>query len=163
LVVRLAEAERTGDALDLACGLGRHTLWLAGHGWRVTAVDYSKVALEILRERADGLPLRIVRADLETAGLPLRPECYDLICDCNFLWRPLFPEICRALRPGGLFVGVFPLAGQAGNRTPSNPDYLIQPGELERVFDGWGIVHSGEGRSSASGRARAEIAARRPA
>jgi SAM-dependent methyltransferase len=160
--MRFAAAERAGDALDLACGLGRHAVSLALRGWRVSGIDYSRVALEILHERAVGLPVALVRADLETAGLPFHSECFDLICDCNFLWRPLFPELRRALRPGGLFIGFFPMAGQPGIRTPSNPDYLIEPGELDWIFEGWEIVHASEGQAKASGRRRAEIAARKP-
>jgi SAM-dependent methyltransferase len=139
-----------GDALDLGCGTGRHTRALAAGGWRVTAVDSSQVALE----RLAGVNARIIKADLEAGEWQIEAASYDLICDTCFLYRPLFPHIRDGLRPGGLFVGVFPLDG-------INPEYLIKPGELPGHFAGWDLLFSAE-RSSGSGRMRAEIIARKP-
>src|SRR5215471_19399268 len=67
LVVRTARAAPAGDALDLACGAGRNALWLAEHGWRVTAVDGSAAAIDILRQRAAerGANVEARVADLE--------------------------------------------------------------------------------------------------
>ena len=52
LVVDLVSKLKPGRALDVACGLGRHALWLAGRGWKVTAVDSSRVAIEVQRRRS---------------------------------------------------------------------------------------------------------------
>ena len=144
-----------GDALDVACGTGRHARALSALGWRVTAVDNSAVALELLRRNgADGI--RVVQADLETGDYRIEAERYDLICDACFLHRPLFVQMRAGLRPGGVFAGVFPLEG-------INPAWLMKRGELSGYFAGWEIVHFAERRSGGSGRLRAEIIARRPA
>ena len=52
LLTNFAEQIAPGSVLDLACGTGRHTIWLAEHRWTVTAVDSSRVALDILQQRA---------------------------------------------------------------------------------------------------------------
>jgi hypothetical protein len=137
-------------------------LWLARGGWSVTAIDYSQVALDILRERSVGLEINIVRADIEAPDFHIRPAQYDLICDACFLWRPLFPAMRAGLRSGGTFIGVYPIAGDA--KLPSNPAYLMQPGELFTYFHDWDVFHSFEGRPGGdpSRRLRAEIAARKP-
>jgi SAM-dependent methyltransferase len=141
----------SGTALDVACGTGRHARALAARGWRVTAVDSSLLAVARL-DGADGI--EVVRADLEASEYQIARSAYDLICDTCFLHRPLFPKMAGGVRPGGLFVGVFPLEG-------INPAYRMQPGELPGHFSGWDIVTFAE-RPSASGRLRAEIIARKP-
>src|SRR5579872_6189035 len=89
LVVEAARSLPPGRALDLACGTGRNALWLAQHGWSVTAVDGSPAAIEILRERASGLPVATKVADLEDPGFAIEPASYDLIAICYFLERKL--------------------------------------------------------------------------
>lgn len=61
-----------GQALDLGCGEGRNALWLAGLGWRVTAIDFSEVAVERGRRLADEAGVQVAwRAeDVLTADLP---------------------------------------------------------------------------------------------
>src|SRR5687768_17413870 len=78
-----------GAALDVACGLGRHSVWLAERGWQVVAVDYSSVALVALRVRVSG-NVQIVQADLEAGAFEIAEGLYHLICDSCFLHRPLF-------------------------------------------------------------------------
>src|SRR6476646_1454842 len=65
-LVRETEGLAPGRALDLACGEGRNALWLAARGWQVTAVDFSAVALDRGRERADrdGLTVDWVEGDV---------------------------------------------------------------------------------------------------
>jgi SAM-dependent methyltransferase len=130
LLGEAAAAAVRGEALDLACGTGRHTLWLARERWRVTAVDSSVFAIHSLTERAGGLPVRTIQADLEQDEFRIEADRYNLIVDTCFLHRPLFPAIREALCPGGVFFGIFPLEGL-------NPAYLIQKDELPRYFDGW--------------------------
>ena len=148
--VELAVKSRApGQALDLACGTGRHSLYLAAHGWEVTAVDYSSVALAILSERAaEGLPVHPVLADLEKDEYVIAPNAWDLIVDCCYLQRSLFLAIREGVKKGGLFVGVFPMSG-------INPEYLIKPGEARKVFEGWKLLHYEENE-------RTEILAERP-
>lgn len=149
LVIRAVAGRTPRRALDLACGLGRNALYLAAHGWQVTAVDASSVALDILRERAaEGLAVTTVQADLEAGEFLIEPNSWDLIVDCNYLQRSLFPAIRDGIVSQGVFVGVFPMQG-------INPAYQIHPGEAKAVFAGWTLLHYSEG-------SRTEIIARRP-
>lgn len=126
-----------GRALDLACGTGRNALWLARNGWHVVAIDGSTEAIRILRERAKGIPIDARVADLEHEPLVIDDESFDAIVIIHFLHRPLFDEVRRTLKPGGLFV--------AETRTRGiNPAYCVAPGELARTFADWEIVHSRE-------------------
>jgi SAM-dependent methyltransferase len=65
-----------GRALDLAAGEGRNAIWLARHGWQVTAADFSQVALDKGRRLAGDTPVRWVRADATTWS---EPSAYDLV------------------------------------------------------------------------------------
>ena len=63
-ITQTAQQLKPGRALDLACGTGRHALWLAERGWSVTAVDGSPSAIRILRDQAGELPIEPLLADL---------------------------------------------------------------------------------------------------
>src|SRR5216683_1258485 len=80
-----------GKALDLACGTGRNALWLAEHGWSVTAVDGAATAIEILRQRASERRIDVDNkvADLERGDFLIEPSAYDLIAICYYLQRDL--------------------------------------------------------------------------
>jgi tellurite methyltransferase len=123
-------------ALDIACGEGRNAIFLAKSGFEVDAVDISEKGLERGRRRAEEVGVRVnfLRADLEEYRLQ---EVYDLIIDFNFLLRPLIPAMINSLAPGGMIVMETILnapnleSGHTGN-------FLLQPGELERLFSGYG-------------------------
>ncbi len=126
-----------GRALDLACGEGRNALWLAGRGWRVTAVDFSTAALDKGRERAaeDGLELEWVAADV--TGYAPEPGGYDLvlIAYLHLVPRDLATVLRRAadaLAPGGtLFVVGHDVTNIAdGFGGPQDPDVLYTPEAL---------------------------------
>ncbi len=142
----------SGPALDIACGTGRHALMLASRGQRVTAVDFSSVALDVLEARAHnmGAPVRhgeslhvagrprkggleLIHADLERMTFPER--CYDLILCIQYLQRDLFPQMARALRPNGvLLMETFTRAQPEFAGGPRNPAYLLESGELREAF-----------------------------
>ncbi len=93
-----------GRALDLAAGLGRHTLWLAERAWQVSAVDVSEVAIAKLRQAAGQLNVKINLFAIDAAEYDFEPERFDLIVLFYHLERNLFPKIVSALKPGGLFI-----------------------------------------------------------
>jgi ubiquinone/menaquinone biosynthesis C-methylase UbiE len=66
-----------GDAVDLAAGEGRHALWLAGRGWRVTAVDFSDVGLSRGRSQPGAGEVTWVTADV--TAWATEPESLDLV------------------------------------------------------------------------------------
>ena len=157
-----------GRALDVACGAGRHALALAAQGFRVTAVDASRVGVELLRERARarGLEVDARVADLERGEFEIEPEAFDLVCDFYYLQRDLFPALRAGVRPGGLFVAAIHLVDEDPRARPMNPDFLLAPGELRAEFDGWDILHAREtsGRDTDAGqhtRRSAELIARK--
>ena len=143
LLVRAVETLVPGRALDLACGAGRHAVFLAARGWRVVAVDSSRVGIELTQRRAAarGVEVETHVADLERGEFQIEPEAYDLICDFYYLQRELFPRIRAGLRLGGWLVAAVHLFDDAPDARPSNPDFLLQPGELRRQFPGWNIRH----------------------
>jgi tellurite methyltransferase len=153
IVCELLPLLPAGPALDIACGMGRHSLLLAARGQHVTAVDFSSVALDTLKVRAHGMHvpvqqsksfhpapkrrlhggLELVHADLEHIRLP--ECCYDLILCIQYLQRSLFPQIARALRPNGvLLMETFTRAQLEFMGGPRNPEYLLKTGELREAF-----------------------------
>lgn len=155
-------------ALDLACGAGRHALFLAARGFEVTAVDASPVAVEMVRERARERELTIDArvVNLETGEFVFEPEAYDLVCDFHYLQREIFPRACASVRPGGLFVAAIHMTDEDAAIRPMNPDFLLRPGELRAQFDAWEILHYSEAkpRAKESGRharREAQLIARR--
>lgn len=118
-----------GTVLDVACGGGRHTRWLAARGHAVTAIDRDAAAVADLRAVAE-----IIVADLERAAWPLAGRCFDGIVVTNYLWRPLWPALRASLAPGGaLLVETF-AQGQQFIGRPARPEFLLQPGELLSAF-----------------------------
>jgi SAM-dependent methyltransferase len=93
-----------GVALDLACGLGRHALWLASRHWRVSGVDVSDVAIGKLSQAALGLNVKIDLFVGDAAEYKFEPTRFDLVVLFYHLDRSLFPKMVSALKPGGLLI-----------------------------------------------------------
>jgi SAM-dependent methyltransferase len=161
LLVEVAERLPPGRALDLACGAGRHALYLAGLGWRVTAVDSSRAGIDVVRRRAADLVIEAVRADLEAHEFTIEPDAWDLICDFFYLQRDLFAPIRAGVRPGGVFVGAMHLFDDAPDARPRDPTYLLHAGELRAAFAGWKILYYSEGPQPGHRRRAARIVARK--
>ena len=126
-----------GKALDLACGSGRHALWLWERAWDVTAVD-------LVTEPFPGV--HFIRADLENHEYLVEPDAWDLIV-CWLYWQPdLLPEIARGVRAGG----VVALSGKTTGRFATSLE------NYRRAFEGWTELASGEDEM------RAFFIARRP-
>jgi tellurite methyltransferase len=164
LVTRFSGELKPSRALDLACGPGRNSLYLAEQGWHVTAVDGSALAIEILRERAArrNLAIDIRVSDLEQGPFAIEPGAYELICDCYYLQRSLIPKMQAGVRPGGLVIAIVHLADAD---QPQGTPTRAQPGELRRYFEGWKILHAYEGQSREVCHQRpvAEVVAQKPA
>lgn len=140
VVVECTTALPHGRALDLACGEGRHALWLATRGWQVTGIDYSGVAIDKARRIASQSPrsvrerLRYVQGDV--TNMDLEPG-YDLIL-MIFLHLPrsqrrtLVTRAIEALEPEGTLVI---LGHDSRNLTdgvggPKNAELLYTPDDL---------------------------------
>src|SRR3954466_8152343 len=119
-----------GTVLDLACGSGRHSRFLAVQGFRVCAVDSDQHALQGLHDSAG---ITIVLADLESSPWPFQQSSFDGVVVTNYLHRALFPNIVGALATGGVLIYETFAAGNERFGRPSNPDFLLRPGELLEV------------------------------
>ncbi len=160
LVVQFTRELTPGSALDLACGPGRNALYLAERGWRVTAVDGSSIAIDLLRGNNPSIDARVV--DLEAGDFNPQPEAYDVVLSCYYLLRSLIPAMKSALRPGGLLVAIVHLA-EADQ--PQGTPARAYPGELRAFFQGWSILHYREGEpvERCHRHGVAELVARKPA
>jgi SAM-dependent methyltransferase len=162
LLIETAARLKPGRALDLACGAGRNALWLAERGWEVAAADGAQTAIEILRSRALQLGVKIagVVVDLEIGEFEIQPAHWDLIAICYYLQRNLFDPAKRGVVPGGILISIVHL------NEPGEADgpFRLRPGEHEKYFAGWELLHLREGKAidPAHRRAVSEIVARRP-
>jgi len=120
-----------GAVLDLACGRGRHARHLAALGYAVTAVDRDAGALASL-EGVRGV--HTLCADLEAGPWPLAQRRFAGIVVTHYLHRPLFPRLLEALDAGGVLIYETFARGNEHYGRPSNPDYLLRPGELLEAF-----------------------------
>lgn len=141
-----------GPALDLACGSGRNSRYLAQLGFEVEAIDISDVAVERLELRVAewNLPIHPRVLNLETGNLPRNH--YRVVVNINYLERRIFPAIVEALLPGGLLFFTTFLKGSPPPRGGKiNPAYLLDPGELRRAFSALQILDYREGEGEAPG------------
>ena len=113
--------------LDVACGAGRHARLFAERGLDVVAVD---------REPQQIPGVRFVQADLEGAPWPFGAERYAAIVVTNYLHRPLLARLEAALAEQGLLLYETFMVGNEKYGRPSNPAFLLQPGELLQAFRG---------------------------
>jgi SAM-dependent methyltransferase len=125
-VVRWAPLVASGPVLDVASGAGRHAKFFLERNLPVIAVD----------REAHTIPgARFVRADLEGGSpWPFAAQRFGAIVVTNYLHRPLLPGLAGALAEGGVLIYETFMAGNERFGRPSNPDFLLRPGELLEAF-----------------------------
>ncbi len=127
---------RVGRALDVACGTGRNTHFLADLGFEVDAIDLSDYALSCIREDAS---IQKQEVDLDHYTID---GTYDLIININYLNRRLMPQMSDALKKGGVVIfETFIQAHDEPQKGSMNPDYLLQTNELLRAFAELDIIY----------------------
>lgn len=144
-VVELTHELPPGDAVDLACGEGRNAIWLARLGWRVTAVDFSPVALDRGAELATQADVRVNwrQADVQQEPVPSA----DLVLLAYLHLLPtargqVLQAAAAAVRPGGALV----LVGhdlrnlRDGIGGPQDEDLLWSPGEVRDAAQDAGLL-----------------------
>lgn len=133
---------RPGKALDLACGTGRHSLFLAERGFEVTAVDISEAAIEIARKSAaeKGVNIKWIAADLDSYKIRGK---YDIIISFFYVNKNMAPDIIEALKKGGILIfesHMVPPASSSGSSAPDTHRFRFQPGELRQLFPGLKVL-----------------------
>ena len=123
--------------LDVACGRGRHLRYLRSLGLAAVAVDSDAQALAALRS-LEGVEICV--ADIEGGPWPFAPAGFDGVVVTNYLHRPVFPHLVGALRPGGVLIYETFAAGNERYGRPSNPDFLLEPGELLRRVEPLSVI-----------------------
>lgn len=124
-----------GAVLDVAAGAGRHARWFAGRGHPVVAIDRVQAALDALAAVQGVTP---VRADLEDGSAWPLPETerFAAVVVTNYLNRALLPRLVRCVAPGGVFLYETFARGNETVGRPSNPAFLLEPGELLAAVHG---------------------------
>jgi SAM-dependent methyltransferase len=133
-VVRWAPLIARGPVLDVASGPGRHAKLLAARGLDVVAVDREPHAIP---------GVRFVRADLEDGSpWPFAGQRFGGIVVTNYL------HLAAALDEGGVLIYETFMAGNERFGKPSNPSFLLRPGELLQAFRELTIVAFEQGESA---------------
>lgn len=132
-----------GKALDIACGEGRNSIYLARHGFEVEAIDISEAAINRSREAAGDLRINFIAADLE--GFKIPADTCDLIINFNYLQRSLVPAIKNGLKRGGYLIFETYTLEQKELGHPKNPEFLLGTNELLRLFSDLHIIYYREG------------------
>lgn len=123
-----------GHVLELAMGEGHNAVFFAQHGFSVTGIDISDVAVERALRLAQmaNVTIEAHRMDLCTVNLP--PNAYDVVACFYYLQRDLLPQIVQTLCTGGMVIYETVTEEQAQYSYPTDPAYLLQPNELLKAF-----------------------------
>ena len=132
------------SVLDVACGSGRHVRWFARRGCRVTGVDRDASALRALAGGAE-----LVVADIESAAWPFEGRRFDAVIVTNYLWRELLPTLVASVADEGVLIYETFASGNGTVGKPSNPAFLLRPGELLEAVQGLRIVAFEDGFEAA--------------
>jgi SAM-dependent methyltransferase len=134
-VVRFAPlVPEGGSVLDLACGNGRHTRLFLRRGHRVVAVDRD---ISRVVDLADDPRVEILQVDLEVGeALPVVDRRFEGVVVTNYLHRPLLPGLMAAVAQGGVLIYETYARGNERFGSPTNPEFLLEPGELLELATG---------------------------
>ncbi len=124
-----------GRILDVACGAGRHLALGLSLGFRMVGIDRD---IRTASATFGGHPgLDLIEADLEAGRpWPFPPASFDGVIVTSYLWRPILPDIVAAVAADGVLVYETFGVGNAAFGKPSNPDFLLRPGELLQAVHG---------------------------
>ncbi len=130
IVKEYADLASCGNALDIACGNGRNSLYLAEKGFKVDAVDISTEAMDHLAGKNPNI--NVICQDIDTWIIP--ENLYEMIINIRFLDRRLFPMIHKGLKPGGVLI----IESFSGGKKDK---YCLKQNELLQVFQSFHIIY----------------------
>ena len=137
LVEKYIEHANVGQALDIACGTGRNTHFLALKGFDVDAVDISDIALKEIKKSSS-----IKKIDTDLDKYNIAPNKYDLILNINYLNRRLVSQMKDGLKSGGVIIFETFLLAHGDFKIPTmNLDYLLRKNELLHSFIGLNVIY----------------------
>jgi SAM-dependent methyltransferase len=138
-VTRFAHLVAPGaSVLDVACGGGRHARYFARRGATVDAVDRDASLVDVFRGET---AVRFLAADIEGGPWPYDGRRFDAVIVTHYLHRPLFPVLRNSVADGGVLIYETFAHGNGVFGKPSNPAFLLRPGELLETFgDGFFVV-----------------------
>jgi SAM-dependent methyltransferase len=140
-VVEAIKYARGKKALEIACGTGRNSIFLAENGFEVEAFDISEVAINHLN-KLNIKNLTAIQKDLEE----FKPQKnnYDLIVQTNYLDRKIFPNLKNALKKDGIIIIETYMNHEENEKPPSNPLFLLEKNELKKIFNDFEILEYDE-------------------
>jgi tellurite methyltransferase len=118
-----------GNALDLACGNGRNSRFLAQKGFQVDAVDISNIAINHLAGQDPRI--NVICQDIDTWQIP--QDHYQIIINIRFMDRRLFPMIEKGLKPGGILI--------FESFIDEKKEYCLESNELLNAFEHFHVVY----------------------
>lgn len=124
-----------GKVLDLACGHGRHMKWLSQQGFACLGIDRDEQAL--LSAQAFG---EVMQADVENQAWPLENQTFQGVVVTNYLWRSRWLDLISTVAESGVLIYETFADGNATVGKPSNPDFLLKPGELLSLCKGLRVI-----------------------
>lgn len=134
-----------GEALDLACGTGRNSLYLAQNGFEVDALDIAQVALDTLTQDAQRLDVtHLIHSTLTDLDNYTPEKQYDLIVMCNFLDRSLLQKTKDSLRSGGFYFVETYMLDASNEKENSDKNNLLEKKELQKIFRDFEIIYYNE-------------------
>ncbi len=136
-VVEAIKYTRGKKALEIACGTGRNSIYLAENGFIVDAYDISEIAINHLKKQ-NIKNLNAIQKDLE--NFEAKENSYDLIVQTNYLDRKIFPNLKNSLKKDGIIVIETYMNHEENEKPPSNPLFLLQKNELKEIFSDFEIV-----------------------
>lgn len=142
-VNKVAKRSNSGQAVDIGCGGGRDSVFLAQHGWQMIAIDREQRVLSGAKQLAQSISSELAidwrACSVESAPcLPQHP--LDLIVMVRFLNRSIVAKMSQMLKPGGYVVIQTFVEGVEKMGSPKNPNFILRKGELAKTFSAFDVI-----------------------
>ncbi len=133
--IKLIEAikhTKGNKALDIACGAGKNSIYLARNNFFIDSMDISDIALKTL-DKKGYKNINTIQIDLEEEFV-LNKNSYDIIVQTNFLDRTIIPKLINSLKKDGIIFIETYMHHSSNEKEPSNNNFLLKQKELQKLF-----------------------------